>query len=205
VIFDLTQLDGVLHDQLLTAFPAAARRIGAWPEHALHLAGASAGLDRRLDRLRISRFLPLHRTLDEALQAARHERRATYRELALSPEAHSPALARRYLAQLPSVGPQPWHEDAEVVVSELISNAVRHARAPITLALAQRTDELLIGVTDPSRQEPVLRPVRFDAAGGRGIQLVDILSTSWGVRLIHQGGKTVWARMAGPAPRRVAS
>jgi anti-anti-sigma regulatory factor len=196
LICDLAEVDDLSHDRMLTVFPAAARRIGAWPGHTLHLVGASPRIDQRLDRLRISRFLPVHRTLEEALPLARSEDQATYRELTLVPDVRSPALARRCLATLPHVRPQPWPEGADLVVSELTTNAVRHVRSPFTLALAGRPDELLIGVTDASRQEPVLRTPRADAGGGRGVQIVAALSTAWGVRLVHHGGKTVWARMS---------
>jgi anti-anti-sigma regulatory factor len=196
LICDLAAMDDVSHDRMLTVFPAAARRIGAWPGHTLHLVGASPRIDHRLHRLRISRFLPVHRTLAEALPLAWSEGEATYRELMLVPDTRSPALARRCLAMLPPARPQPWPVGADVVVSELTTNAVRHVRAPFTLTLAGRPDELLIGVTDESRQEPVLRRPPADAGGGRGVQLVAALSTAWGVRLVHRGGKTVWARMS---------
>jgi hypothetical protein len=196
VVCDLTELDGVSDERLLTVFAAAQRRLGPWPEHALHLAGASPAVHHLLTRLAIDRFLSLYDTVDAALRIAQSEWGATYRELSLIPDEHSPALARGCLATLPPVGSTPWRDEAAVVVSELATNAVRHSRAAFTFALARRPTQLLIGVTDPSRQEPIMRPVHPGAFGGRGMQLVDALSDSWGVRLIHEGGKTVWARMS---------
>jgi anti-anti-sigma regulatory factor/anti-sigma regulatory factor (Ser/Thr protein kinase) len=195
VVYDLGGLDAP--DQyLLMVFPAAQRRFGTWPHHTLQLAGARPAVARQLARLGIDRFLPVHPTLEDAMAASRTADAAIHRDLDLAPLPTSSAEARRCLEDLPRNDAHRWRDGADVVVSELITNAVRHVRQRLALHLELTANNLLIGVTDVSRLQPVLRPYSADADGGRGIQLVEALSDAWGVRLVHRGGKTVWARLA---------
>ena len=87
-------------------------------------------------------------------------------------------------------------DDAQVVVSELASNAVVHSRSQIRVTL--RSDGkfwVRIELRDDNPRLPV--PVAFspDATSGRGLSMVDALATSWGVGR-QGGGKTVWAELA---------
>ncbi|WUB67830.1 SpoIIE family protein phosphatase [Streptomyces sp. NBC_00582] len=88
---------------------------------------------------------------------------------------------------------------AELVVSELVTNAIRHAEPPIRLRLL-RERRLLCEVSDSSDTAPHLRRARTYDEGGRGILLVAQLSRGWGTR--HTGtGKTIWAALSlDPAP-----
>ncbi|MFJ2957896.1 ATP-binding protein [Streptomyces sp. NPDC087270] len=106
--------------------------------------------------------------------------------------------------------------DAATVVTELTSNAVRHAGScadpfgpgqvrPSTvrrcaLTLWVTDTRLHLGVWDQSRARPVLRPVSFDAEGGRGLQVVAGLAEGqWGAALTRPEGKVVWAALPLPA------
>ena len=84
-------------------------------------------------------------------------------------------------------------QDAAMVITELVANAVDHARTESTLSIGVAHEGLCVSVRD-TRPGPVLRPAPIDptAARGRGLQMVDALTTAWGVTL-HAGGKTVWA------------
>lgn len=87
-------------------------------------------------------------------------------------------------------------EDAQLVVSELASNAVLHSPSEVRVTL--RSDGefwVRIELRDDNPRLPV--PVAFshDATSGRGLSMVDALSTSWGVGR-HGGGETVWAELA---------
>jgi anti-sigma regulatory factor (Ser/Thr protein kinase) len=94
-------------------------------------------------------------------------------------------------------------EDASVVVSELVTNAViasaelRPAIAPMRVWLGSDTTCVLVAVADASPRPPVLLKLAPDAEGGRGLALVDALSTRWGwypVRPASAGPvKVVWA------------
>jgi len=87
----------------------------------------------------------------------------------------------------------------ELVVSELITNAIRHAEGPIQLRLI--LDRCLIcEVSDGSSTAPHLRRARAFDEGGRGLLLVSQLTQRWGSRETANG-KTIWAEQAlGRAP-----
>lgn len=79
-----------------------------------------------------------------------------------------------------------------LAVSELATNAVIHARTPFTLRIVRRgSGTVRVSVTDGSVAVPVRQERRPDAAGGRGISIVEDLASEWGVEP-HPGGKTVW-------------
>lgn len=84
----------------------------------------------------------------------------------------------------------------ELVVSELVTNAIRYASAPIQLRLIQ-DGTLICEVSDASNTAPHLRRARTFDEGGRGLFLVAQLSRRWGTR--HRtNGKTIWAEQALP-------
>jgi anti-sigma regulatory factor (Ser/Thr protein kinase) len=89
--------------------------------------------------------------------------------------------------------------DAELVVSELVTNAIRATLAlprpaPVVLYLAADHDRLTLLVWDASPGEPARRPHDTDAETGRGLELVQALSHQWGTCATGHGGKVVWAR-----------
>jgi PAS domain S-box-containing protein len=79
----------------------------------------------------------------------------------------------------------------ELIVSELVTNAVRYAGGPVGLRLI-RESVLLCEVTDSSNTQPRLRRADTTDEGGRGLFLVARLTTRWGCRY-GQTGKTIWA------------
>ncbi|MEU6318160.1 SpoIIE family protein phosphatase [Streptomyces sp. NPDC047009] len=87
----------------------------------------------------------------------------------------------------------------ELVVSELVTNAIRYGQPPIQLRLIHdRT--LICEVSDASSTTPHLRRTRVLDEGGRGLLLVAHLTTRWGTRHSHTG-KTIWAEQLLPASR----
>ncbi|MFJ6724882.1 ATP-binding protein [Streptomyces sp. NPDC091281] len=86
-------------------------------------------------------------------------------------------------------------EDAVLLVSELVGNAVRHTGARVFgLRMKRRRGWLRIEVRDPSRGLPCLMPVQELDVSGRGLFLVDKLADRWGVDLLPRG-KTTWFEM----------
>lgn len=117
----------------------------------------------------------------------------------LPPRPSSAGVAREVVAwQL-----REWHfdslcDDAAVVVTELISNAVRHANTELELTLIHLPDGLRLEVSDGSSARPVRRSASSIDEGGRGLHLVDALSTRHGVDA-EDGGKRIWVEMLLPA------
>jgi anti-sigma regulatory factor (Ser/Thr protein kinase) len=122
-------------------------------------------------------------------------------------EAASAAIVRRQLARdLASYDlPADAIDDAVLVASELVGNAVRHttAAASDTLDISWDVDSsgVRVCVGDPSDQQPELRIVGDDEPSGRGLKIVDAMSDDWGVERGARG-KTVWAHV--PLQRRAA-
>ncbi|OEV05648.1 hypothetical protein AN216_02360 [Streptomyces oceani] len=83
-------------------------------------------------------------------------------------------------------------ENAVLLVSELVGNAVRHTGAHlIGLRMERRAASIRIEVRDPSRGLPCLLPVEELDTSGRGLFLVDMLSDRWGVDPLPRG-KATW-------------
>nr|WP_325176233.1 SpoIIE family protein phosphatase [Streptomyces liliifuscus] len=80
----------------------------------------------------------------------------------------------------------------ELIVSELVTNAIRYAGGTVGLRLFHDDATLVCEVTDGSNTQPRLRRARVGDEGGRGLFLVAQLSKRWGSRY-HQTGKTIWA------------
>ncbi|MFC4588690.1 ATP-binding protein [Sphaerisporangium corydalis] len=89
--------------------------------------------------------------------------------------------------------------DARLVVSELVTNAVRHAGEPTRLRLLHRASHVVCAVFDPREQPPVVTDADYFAETGRGLWLVESLSCSWGWRLQAGRGKLVWAAFTAPS------
>ncbi|HEX4787740.1 MAG TPA: ATP-binding SpoIIE family protein phosphatase [Actinospica sp.] len=79
----------------------------------------------------------------------------------------------------------------ELLVSELVTNALRYGIAPFGLRLTRDARNVMVEVSDGNPTVPRLRHVQVGDEGGRGLHLVDELSADWGVRSNPQG-KTVW-------------
>lgn len=95
--------------------------------------------------------------------------------------------------------PEDTEEAALLVVSELVTNAIEHAKAPVVLHLhRERTDRRVwVGVSDggPASEEGSWTSSCSDDEHGRGLTLVKALAQSHGSRR-HDSGTTYWARMS---------
>ncbi|MET7693131.1 SpoIIE family protein phosphatase [Streptomyces sp. NPDC005483] len=85
----------------------------------------------------------------------------------------------------------------ELVVSELVTNAIRYGAVPIGLRLI-RDRTLICEVSDASNTAPHLRRARTYDEGGRGLHMVAQLTQGWGTRQTPMG-KTIWAEQSLPA------
>lgn len=86
-------------------------------------------------------------------------------------------------------------DDAALVVSELVTNAVRYARGnrEITLLLMRSAPHVLLAVADPSDEVPTPKEPDFISENGRGLYIVETYSECWGWDCLDGGGKAVWA------------
>jgi anti-sigma regulatory factor (Ser/Thr protein kinase) len=114
-------------------------------------------------------------------------------EIDFQPEPRAASDVRRAVASwlrsrgFPTVG----LDDLLLVVSELVTNAVVHARTAARFELRWDGRRATVEVTDGDRHPPAL-PDEAPAIGGRGLFLIDRLTTAWGSDA-GPSGKTVWA------------
>ncbi|MFI8288565.1 SpoIIE family protein phosphatase [Streptomyces sp. NPDC085614] len=83
----------------------------------------------------------------------------------------------------------------ELILSELVTNAIRYGGSPISLRLLRDGDSLICEVADGTSTSPHLRRATFTDEGGRGLFLVAQLSRRWGTRYTDRG-KIIWAEQA---------
>ncbi|GAB2927578.1 SpoIIE family protein phosphatase [Streptomyces mayteni] len=164
------------------------------------LAAPAGTLEEISDRA-LGRLLPERQTDDAALLLAR-TRALDAQHVATLELAAEPALvatARKAAAdQLVAWELTEAAFVTELVVSELVTNAIRHAEPPIQLRLLRGETSLIIEVSDGSGTAPHLRRARTYDEGGRGLLLVAQLTQQWGTRQTATG-KTIWAEQQLPA------
>lgn len=148
-----------------------------------------AALQRRLGGIHVVFTNALAAALEGALGGSRRVDR-----LQLWPEHRAPSTARAFTRRM-------WQEwqlpgdngSALLVTSELVTNAVLHARTDhLELSLALHDDRMRIAVRDRDIHPPASRLLAGEQLGGRGLMLVEALSVGWGVLPAHDG-KAVWA------------
>jgi anti-sigma regulatory factor (Ser/Thr protein kinase) len=83
-----------------------------------------------------------------------------------------------------------------LVASELASNALVHAQTAFSITLAADDHAVVLTVRDDSPSRPVQRAVQATGASGRGLGIVELMSTEWGVDERDADSKSVWASFA---------
>jgi hypothetical protein len=131
----------------------------------------------------------------------------------LTAEAEEARTARTFVrGVLACWGLDDLADDAELIVGELVANAVRHglraippvavvdpaAPALMRLCLLRRTEEVWFAVTDPSTEPPAPKTPDAVRESGRGLQIVGALSYVWGWSPMDGAGKAVWAVLKHP-------
>ena len=95
----------------------------------------------------------------------------------------------RHLAGCPAA------DDAVLIVSELVTNAVVHGAGDVTLDVVVADDAVRVEVADREPELPDVLDYQADAESGRGLLIVSKLARRWGVRPVDNG-KVVWADVA---------
>ncbi|MCQ9132263.1 SpoIIE family protein phosphatase [Streptomyces hilarionis] len=164
--------------------------------HALNHAATS--LDALCDAV-IDAMLPDRRTDDAALLLARTHALARHHvaDWDVEPDPEQVPRARKFAVdQVDAWGLEEAAFVTELVVSELVTNAIRYGRPPIRLRLIRDTS-LICEVSDASSTAPHLRRARAFDEGGRGLLLVAQLTQGWGTRQTPEG-KTIWCAQSLP-------
>ena len=171
------------------------------PEHGIErlrrlLERAGGSLEDRSDQV-LAAMLPEHPADDVALVLARTKvlHSDHVRVWDLPADSAIVAEARRVAtAQLEEWGLPDAAFVTELVVSELVTNAIRYGSPPIQLRLIY-DKSLICEVSDGNSTSPHLRRARTFDEGGRGLLLVAQLTTNWGTRHTP-GGKTIWTEQS---------
>lgn len=196
VIVDLDRVD-MVDRRFLLVLIAVARRLS--DDHvAILLVADPTTPNGQSVRRHLRGMIPVHGSRDDAVAAtADAVPSPTRMHLHLPPLPTSPAIARSLVAY----ACDSWRLDdladrARLIMSEIVSNAVVHARTDLDVTVLLRRDYLILQVRDRSLSEPRVpdEPDSPYAEHGRGLRLVDTLATSWGSSL-GEHGKTVWVSL----------
>ena len=114
--------------------------------------------------------------------------------LELRPTSESARAARAFVAAHASVGEEAL-DAAMLLTSELVTNAILHARTELVVGVTQGADVLMVTVGDRSTDDPVRQEPDDTRPSGRGMVLIEHMAAQWGVE--HDDtGKTVWFTVA---------
>ena len=127
-------------------------------------------------------------------------------EIVLPAQATSPARARRFVSATLTSWRLDGADDAVLLASELATNALLHARSPMTVRVERLADDVVqVSVADDSPAAPQPRRFSPESGTGRGLRLLDSMAESWGVDMIPGDGKVVWCRVRLGAEREYAA
>ena len=197
VLVDVSGLD-VEDDITVTAFAALVRQGGAAGVSVM-LHGAPPTLAARLDTMAVTREVPAFATREEALAAHARRPAPTRAQIDLAPDLDATAGARDLVDRCCALwGLGEIADDAALIVTELVANAVQHARTSCTVTVTLRDRYLHLAVRDGSPRPPRRVTADSDLESGRGMLIVEGIATAWGV-VDTLGGKVVWATLR---PRR---
>jgi anti-anti-sigma regulatory factor len=196
VVIDLAGI--TLEDDIAaTVLAAFARSAAAWPGCPVFIAAPDAALRGQLERMAIDRAALVFTDRHAAVDVASAVHAPQWFTLRLAPHPLAAAQARAMVAGACI----DWAlgrlaDEAELIMTELVSNAVRHAGpGDLETAITRRDKFVHLSVRDGSR----LRPRRRLAdpgcdEGGRGLLLLDALAAGWGSTML-ENGKVVWATL----------
>lgn len=196
VLIDLSGLRSA-QAAFVTVFPTALAFAGGWPCARLVLFGADAAMRSTLHSARIAETVPLAANLVCAHALLEQRPPQVRRHGDLPMHVTAPAAARQLVREACDAWsvPEPTREVAELVASELVSNAVDHAQSGCRLTVTFTGSTFGVAVRD-YRPTPIPRPRPIDihAHRGRGLHLLAALAHNWGVDP-HPDGKTTWAQL----------
>jgi len=192
VLIDVSDL-ALADDVALTVLASTARESLRWPGTRFALGGANRHFAASVDRLGVSRYVTVCPDRASALLELGRWPVPPSRRRRLTPDQFAPGLARDAVRDFCDECRVRDGDAAQLVASELVTNAVLHARTAIDLTLRFVPPYLQISVRDGGPGEVRLAEnVDEFSQNGRGLLLVDALATAWG-SLFPSAGKIVWA------------
>lgn len=199
VVLDLADLT-VRDDVALTVLATVARESVRWPGTRIALGGAPPETVAAIDRMGVGQYLTVFPDRATALgecgqwpvpPCVRHH---------IEPDRFAPALGREAVDAFCLTNGLGTMDAAQLVTSELVTNAVLHAGTPIDLTLRLISSYLHIAVRDSGGgQVRIASMIDEYTENGRGLLLVDALAAAWG-SLVSPGGKVVWATIRARVP-----
>jgi anti-sigma regulatory factor (Ser/Thr protein kinase)/anti-anti-sigma regulatory factor len=195
IVADLTEMT-VVDDTALLVFRTFARTAAQWPGCPVLLCVPDPVLHEHLERLAMDRVAQLHASRRDALAAAEAVPASAQSSQRLPAGVASAVVARQAVRDACAAWQlRPLVDDAELVVTELVSNAVRHAGGDMDLVIALRGGYLWLSVRDGSAELPCrVMPDPETGEGGRGLILLDAVAADWGTTAVPEG-KIVWATL----------
>ncbi|WP_084701342.1 ATP-binding protein [Cryptosporangium arvum] len=196
VVVDVSRLQ-LANPECVALLPSVLNTAGGWPTARLVVVDAEAVFEDAARRVHCSDLLPFYPATEAGVRHVDDRPARVRRDCAVPADPSASATARRFLQEAAAdwdLSPD-LTEVAQLVVSELVSNAVEHAGTASTVALELTDETLKISVRDGSTTQPVPRPLDMVSFRGRGLPLIDRVSQHWGI-LDHPDGKTVWATLS---------
>jgi anti-sigma regulatory factor (Ser/Thr protein kinase) len=193
------------HSSAVYAFTEALSRTGGWPRACLALVAPEPTLAALLSASRVADEVPVYADTAHALSHLADRPRVVREGWRFDVDPHAPGRARAHIRDLCDR----WglegevKEAAEIVITELVTNAVEHATSPSVVEVERHGNSFRVAVRDygiGSIGHDVPEATSWHAPPtssprGRGLAMVAAVSHAWGV-LRHPDGKTVWAEMA---------
>lgn len=180
----------------LSVFASVHARLAEWPNVPLLLVPGSEHVERTLHRGQLRRFVPVRAGLRAAVDAigAAPPRLTTMTRL--TNRLTSPRVAREFTRHTcDEWGANDIVDDAVLLVSELVANAVVHTSADPGLCLELRRGVFSVAVYDDEPGRVSVRDPGAGLAGVHGLLLVAQVAAAWGCAPTLDGGKVVWATL----------
>jgi anti-sigma regulatory factor (Ser/Thr protein kinase)/anti-anti-sigma regulatory factor len=195
VIVDVSDLT-VGDDIGLAVLSSVGQENRRWPAVGLTLAGATPDFTAAGERIGIFSYVASCPDVTTALAELEAAEQPPRRQVRIPADRNAPSTARTTVHDFCyEQGVNGNTEAAQLVASELVTNAVVHAGTPIELTLRLLSGQLHIAVRDTGDGQARIRgTVDESAESGRGLVLVDALAASWG-SFVPPVGKIVWATL----------
>ncbi|MGC7099153.1 STAS domain-containing protein [Amycolatopsis lurida] len=196
VIVDLAALE-IDSTSALSVFTAAHTRLGQWPGVPLMLADGSPRNRELMATGRTRRYLPVHDTVADAIDAIGEPPPRRVDRIELVNEMGSARVARGFMSEVCAEWgvTRPIVDDALLLVNELVTNVVMHTGSAPRIRVELRRGVLSIAVSDDVPGDVAVRDPGVDLRGLGGLLLVAQTAVAWGCMPTSGGGKVVWATL----------